>query len=214
MVQPEDAPAQIVNGQVVNFDEAATTRPVVDATLRVIARFGLAKLTLEDVAKEAGISRATLYRRFSGKAALLEAVVASEAERLHQGIDEALADVSTLPDALEASAAFGAREFAGHPALQFLLAHEPGAVLPALCFDGAERLLAAVAACLEPHLGRFLPALQARRTGEWLGRVVLSYGCTPPLDGQRLNPEAAVRAAVRDFVVPAVNAQLEVSDAC
>ena len=59
-------------------------------------------------------------------------------------------------------------------------------MLPALCFDGAERLLAAVAVCLEPHLGRFMPALQARRTGEWLGRVVLSYGCTLPLGGERI----------------------------
>ena len=192
--------------------QAESDAPVVDATLRVIARFGLAKLTLEDVAKEARISRATLYRRFPGKAALLEAVVASEADRLRRGIDGALADVSTLPDALAASAAFGAREFAGHPALQFLLAHEPGAVLPALCFDGAERLLDAVAACIEPHLCRFMPRLQARRTGEWLGRIVLSYSCTPFAGCERTDPRETVLAVVREFVIPAVN--VEVSDAC
>jgi AcrR family transcriptional regulator len=194
------------------LEDPAGTRLVVDAALRVVARIGVAKLTLEDVAREAGISRATLYRRFPGKPALLEAVVASEADRLRRGIDEALADVSTLPDALMASAAFGAREFAGHPALQFLLAHEPGAVLPALCFDGAERVLSAMAGCIEGHLCRFLPRLQARRTGEWLGRIVLSYGCTPPLESPGGSAEATVLAVVRDFVVPALSA--EVPDAC
>lgn len=198
-------------------ESAAPATAVVEATLRVLARFGLAKLTLEDVAKEAGISRATLYRRFSGRAALLEAVVGAEADRLRRGLDEAMADVSSLAEALETSAAFGARELTGHPALQFLLRHEPGAVLPALCFDGAERVLAAIAACIEPHLCRFMPRLQARRTGEWLGRIVLSYGSTPALSiSGKADPEAAVQAVIRTFVVPAVtaNENLEVPNAC
>ena len=41
--------------------------------------------------------------------------------------------------------------------------------------------------------------LEARRTGEWLVRIVLSYGLAPP-PGPR---EAAVLQVVRDFVIPA-----------
>jgi hypothetical protein len=55
---------------------------------------------------------------------------------------------------------------------------------------------------VSPHLCRFLPPLQARRVGEWLGRIVLSYGCTPPPGGAPEGAEAAVDAAVREFVVP------------
>jgi len=177
---------------------------IVEGALRVIARYGLSKLTVDDVAREAGCSRATLYRYFSGKSSLLQAVLASETARLSNGLDAALADVTSLPEAMAAAAAYGAREFAGHEALQFLLAHEPGAVLPHLCFGPGDRLLGTLASTVVPHLCRFLAPLEARRVGEWLGRIVLSYGLTPPLGAPGRGAEATVGAVVRDFVVPAV----------
>ena len=177
---------------------------IADAALRLVGRYGLAKLTLDDVAREAGCSRATLYRHYPGKQALLAAVVATETSRLRAGLDEVLADVTTLEEALAAAAGFGAREFAGHAALQFLLAHEPGSVLPHLCFAGADQLLALVSEAVASHLGRFLPSLQARRVGEWLARIVLSYGCTPPAHLPGTGGEAAVLQVVSDFVAPAV----------
>src|SRR6266851_644407 len=65
---------------------------MVDATLRCIARWGVAKTTLDDVAREAGCSRATVYRLFpGGKDGLLDAVARTETERffacLADGID-------------------------------------------------------------------------------------------------------------------------------
>src|SRR3989454_2717163 len=175
----------------------ALPRRIVEGALRVIGRFGLAKLTLDDVAKEAGCSRATLYRYFPGKGALLRAVLDSETARLRHGLDTALADVATLPEAMAAAAAYGAREFAGHEALQFLLAHEPGAVLPYLCFGAGDRLLGTLAEAVVPHPCRFLPPLEARRVAEWLGRIVLSYALTPPLGPRSRDAEAAVSAVVR-----------------
>src|SRR3954471_5915001 len=98
---------------------------VVDGALRAIARYGLTKLTVDDVAREAGISRATLYRYFPGRGAVLSAVIAAETERLQQGLDEALGEVTPLAGALTAVAGYGARAFAGHEALQYLLSTEP-----------------------------------------------------------------------------------------
>src|SRR5687768_7119131 len=175
------------------------TAKVVDGALRAIARFGLSKLTVDDVAREAGISRATLYRYFPGRGAVLAAVIETETERLRQGLDEALADVSTLAEALTAVAGFGSRAFADHAALQHLLATEPGAVLPHLCFAGADNLLAVAADRIGPHLCRFMGPLEARRTGEWLARIVLSYGLAPPPEPA----ETAVLGVVREFVIPA-----------
>ncbi|HEY4408460.1 MAG TPA: TetR/AcrR family transcriptional regulator [Acidimicrobiia bacterium] len=171
---------------------------VVDGALRAIARFGLAKLTVDDVAREAGISRATLYRYFPGRGAVLGAVVRSEADRLRHGLDAALGEATTLAEALEAVASFGAGAFAGHEALQHLLATEPGAVLPHLCFHGADTLLGVCADRIAPHLCRFMGPLEARRTGEWLARIVLSYGLAPPPDGAL---EGAVLGVVREFVI-------------
>src|ERR1044071_7941288 len=96
------------------------TAKVVGGALRAIARFGLTKLTVDDVAREAGISRATLYRYFPGRGAVLAAVVESETARLQRGLDEALAATTSLSEALAAVAGFGARAFVGHGALQHL----------------------------------------------------------------------------------------------
>ncbi len=175
------------------------TARVVDGALRAIARFGLAKLTVDDVAREAGISRATLYRYFPGRGAVLAAVVRSETERLQRGLDEALGGATTLAEALTAVAGYGARAFAGHEVLQHLLATEPGAVLPHLCFTGADSLLRVAAERIAPHLCRFMGPLEARRTGEWLARIVLSYGLAPPPGPA----EGAVLAVVSEFVIPA-----------
>jgi AcrR family transcriptional regulator len=175
------------------------TAKVVDGALRAIARFGLTKLTVDDVAREAGISRATLYRYFPGRGAVLAAVVKAETERLQRGLDEALGETTTIAEALAALAGFGARAFADHAALQHLLATEPGTVLPHLCFTGADSLLGVAADRIAPHLCRFMGPLEARRTGEWLARIVLSYGLAPPAGPS----EAAVLSVVREFVIPA-----------
>src|SRR2546423_14214810 len=146
------------------------TAKVVGGALRAIARFGLTKLTVDDVAREAGISRATLYRYFPGRGAVLGAVVRSEADRLRAGLDGALGETTTLAQALEAVARFGAGAFVGHEALQHLLATEPGAVLPHPCFNGADTPLGFFADRIAPHLCRFMGPLEARGTGAWLGR--------------------------------------------
>lgn len=169
---------------------------LIAATLRLVSRYGLAKLTLDEVAREAGCSRATLYRHFPHKGALLAAVVESETARLQAGLDDALAGVTSLAEALAAVGAYGARVFAGHGALQYLLVHEPEAVLPYLCFTPGSGLLRALSAQVAPHLCRFLPPLEAGRVGEWLARIVLSYGCTP-VPGR--DGETAVGEALSQF---------------
>ncbi|MEA2588672.1 MAG: hypothetical protein QOH66_1599, partial [Actinomycetota bacterium] len=57
----------------VGTDRVATQEQrVIDAALRCIARWGIAKTTLDDIAREASCSRATIYRLFpGGKDALL-----------------------------------------------------------------------------------------------------------------------------------------------
>lgn len=170
---------------------------IVAAALRCLARFGLGKLTLDDVAREAGCSRATLYRYFPNKAVLLSTVVTSETVRLRRGLDEAVAGAATLEEVVTAATAYGARELSGHQALQSLLVVEPEAILPHVCFAGADRLLATLADALAPHLGRFLAPSDAVRVGEWIGRVFLSYGFEAPCAG-----EADIVALVRDFVLP------------
>jgi AcrR family transcriptional regulator len=59
-------------------DEQAT-RAILDAAQRQLDDDGFGRMSLESVAAEAGVSRATVYRRFDGKADLVTAAVAERA---------------------------------------------------------------------------------------------------------------------------------------
>src|ERR1700737_1793114 len=83
---------------------------VIDATLRCIARFGVGKTTLDDVAGEAGCSRATVYRLFpGGKDRLLEAVVVHETARFATGLTDALSGICDVEELIVAGVEFAAR---------------------------------------------------------------------------------------------------------
>jgi AcrR family transcriptional regulator len=177
---------------------------IADAALRCIARWGVAKTTLEDVAREAGSSRATVYRTYpGGKEALFAALADRELRRLETSVVAALATAADLEDALVAAISTVARHLEGHAAFQFLLAHEPGLVLPHLAFHGADALLARVRAfgapLLASHLGGDLD--EAAVAAEWVARIVLSY-TSCPAPGVRLTDDASVRTLVRAFVLP------------
>ena len=78
------------------FPEGGIEARAVTATLASIARAGLTKTTIDDIAHEAGCGRATLYRYFGSRSNLIELAVRSEL----------LAGVLT-PEALQVSTGTG-----------------------------------------------------------------------------------------------------------
>src|SRR5687767_1508247 len=73
---------------------------IVDALLDCVGRGGIAKTTAEDIARAAGISRATLYRVFpGGKEVVLEAVVHRETASFLTTIAARLEAADSLEDA-------------------------------------------------------------------------------------------------------------------
>lgn len=175
---------------------------VIDAALRCIGRWGIAKTTLDDVAREASCSRATIYRLFpGGKESLLEATAAVEIARFFTALGRRLDEAAELEDMLVAGIAFAARSLAGHQALQFVLAYEPEVVLPRVAFNHADRVLAVVTEFAAPHLARFVGPEEAPRAAEWVARIVLSYTLSPA-PGVDVRDEESVRRLVRAFVLP------------
>ena len=67
---------------------SATADRIVDATERLLARFGYDKTTVDDIATEAGVSKRTIYLHFAGKEdvalASIDRVVGRVTERLQQ----------------------------------------------------------------------------------------------------------------------------------
>ena len=179
----------------------STSARLLDATLVCIARVGVSKTTLDDVAREAGCSRATLYRYFPGKPALLHALVTREAAVLERELQTVAAEAESLEDAAVAIVLRTADWLAGHPALQFVMTAEPDLLLPHLAFDGADRVLAAGARVVAPALAPFVGPAASERAGEWLARMILSYVCSPTELVDLADP-LSVRRLVADFVAP------------
>lgn len=68
----------------------ATTPAILDAALVEFDRHGIRKVALDDVARRAGVSRTTIYRRFANRDDLIAAVMDRENARLFADIAEEL----------------------------------------------------------------------------------------------------------------------------
>ena len=68
-----------------------TRERILTAAAAMLARFGLAKLTLEDVARAAGMTRQSIYRYFSGKDDLILELFIAELEQSHYPVLRGLA---------------------------------------------------------------------------------------------------------------------------
>lgn len=181
-----------------------TAARIVEAALSSIAEYGVAKTTLEDIAREAGCSRATVYRYFPGKQTLLDGTVESEVRRLAAALDDATRPAGTLEDVVVALLHRAGLEFDDHAALRHVLAVEPELVLTHVVFDEGNRALAVGAALVTPHLARFLPADAAVRAGEWLCRLAITYLFSPS-EHVSLTDENSVRRLVRTYVLPGLD---------
>ena len=75
---------------------------ILDAAIKVIARKGLEKATMEQVAEEAGISKATIYLYFRSKDELYFHCVADRFERILSELKDAVAGIDDPIKRLEA----------------------------------------------------------------------------------------------------------------
>jgi len=181
-----------------------TAARIVDAALTCFTHYGLSKTTVEDVAAEAGCSRATLYRYFPGKQALIDGVVHAEVRRVAADLDAVLTGAESLEDLVVETLCVLGHEFTSHDALQRVLEIEPEVVLPHVAFDGAGRVVATASIMLAPYLVRFVEPAHVARVGEWIGRIALTYLFCPSEHVSLTDPDS-IRRLVRDFVLPGID---------
>ena len=119
-----------VVGEDALFDRVAA------AALDEFAEHGIRRTSMEDVARRAGVSRMTVFRRFASKQRLVEIVIAREVHRGMQELDLLWEGAETLEDRLVAGFEFAGRYVRGHPLFDRLLRSEPEVLLPPLTLDG------------------------------------------------------------------------------
>ncbi len=193
---PHDAIAAVTPG-------GELERSICEAAVRLVGRWGVRKTTIADVAKEAGCSRATIYRAFPhGKAQLLLAAGALELSALLDVMAELADSAGDTESVLVRLISTAARSLESHEAFQFLMHHEPELLLPFLGWAQQNRLYQHIAAVVGPHLEPFVGE-RAGWAAEWAGRTVLSYLFNPSAEVD-LTDEVDVRRIVRHFMLPAL----------
>jgi len=154
---------------------------ILQSTYDCIARWGSKRTSIEDAAREAGVSRATIYRYFpGGREELLNAVVSWEYGRFFERLYEQVSTATTLEEVLERGLPFAHRAIEHHEVLQMVLRTEPELLEPtfsAVTSTTNELVAAFLTPYLEHH--ELAEGVVVAEAADYLARMVLSYMSSP-----------------------------------
>lgn len=185
-------------------DPSSSRERMLDAAESCLQRFGLAKTTVEDVARASGLSRTTVYRQFGSRDALLLALAARDAERVASQAELYLQRFEDVGSWIVEGMLFCLQEIPKRPVLaQFLAPQELGAASRMLLTS--DRMLAIGSEILHPMFeparreGLLHEELELDSLMEWVLRILMSYLAVPPS-----RSEEDLRRLFRGMLLPAV----------
>jgi AcrR family transcriptional regulator len=182
-------------------DIDAVGESIVDAALEEFLAYGLRRTNVDVVARRAGVSRATLYRRFDGKDGLVQAVLVRESRRFFAGIADAVRDLASPRERLVEGFVVGVRFAREDRLLNRLLASDADALLPYLTTNGA----LVVAAARDFLVLQAPDAPVADRTPAGVAEVFVRLAISFTLQPQSaipLDSDDEVRAFARAYLAP------------
>lgn len=179
---------------------------LLDGAEECLKRFGLSKTTAEDIARAAGLSRATVYRQFGTRDAIVAAVTTREAERCASAAIDALRRFDDIGDWIVEGFLFCLREIPQRPLLAQL--GGPGELVAASRIVlGSARMRTIGADLLRPMLeaarreGRLVDDFDLDEFSEWVLRALMSYlAVRSPVH----RDEDALRPMLRRMLLPAI----------
>jgi AcrR family transcriptional regulator len=175
--------------------------PYLDAAAQCLARHGVGRTSVHDVARELGVSRATVYRQVGTMDRLGALLFAREVHRLLQALPAQVAGLSGV-DAVVRMAALVCDAARQHPVLRKVLADEPE-IAGSYLTMGLPALIERVRPVLVPLLeagaaAGELVAADAEVLADWLVRLVSSSVLVAP----PVEPERWFDAVLRPVLTP------------
>lgn len=170
---------------------------MLDAAKRCCEQWGIQKVTIDDIARESGVSRATLYRLFpGGKDVLFEALRLRERAEFFDALAAEVADVDDFEELVVRLVVTATRELRADEHLALMLASEPGETLVELTAEGMPRIIETANDYLGPLLKPHLDPEVASPLIDLLVRITLSYFLAPSQHVD-LGDTASARAFLR-----------------
>ncbi|MCH9729434.1 MAG: TetR/AcrR family transcriptional regulator [Actinomycetia bacterium] len=110
-------------------DPEQVTEHILDAAVVEFERHGFRRVALDDVARRAGVSRTTIYRRFANKDELVGAVIERENVKLFADISAELKAAGPQSNYYVEAFTVSIVKFRRHRVLHQMITDEPGLVL-------------------------------------------------------------------------------------
>jgi len=186
------------------------TQPVrerlLDAAEGCLEQFGSEKTSMEDVARAAGMSRATVYRYFENREALLLGVASRQASALAAEAINYLAQFNTISDWLVEGLLFTLREIPNRPVFASLVTSLDSRASSSLWL-GSSALVEIGINVLQPIFsnakaqGLLRDDVDPAMLVEWLLRMLWTYLNAP---SQVATDEEGMRKLFRMMLIPAV----------
>lgn len=190
-------------------DPAAKTEDVgeriIEAAVEQISDFGVRRFTVDELAKRVGLSRVTIYRHFSSKDKVLDAVVFYELRKFMDEIERVVDEYDSLEEKAVEGFVYALSSLRTHTLLQRLLRTEPELFLPLLTTQGTPIIEAgrefiagfARGAANDGTLGIDNDKLAI--LSELLARLIVSVVLTPE-SAMKLRTEMEIRAFADEYV--------------
>jgi AcrR family transcriptional regulator len=183
-----------------------TRENILDAALYCYQEQGINDTAMEDVARQAGVGRATLYRHFSNQEALLMEVMTRNVEQLQQVMASSLKS-STKPEEYFVEAALAIIRECHERSLTAFLFGDEAAITAINKITFSPAMIAMGDNLIDPFYQR------AKKEGilrdwvtkallqEWTSRLLLSFLANP---SPHLNTENKMRRFFYDAVMPSI----------
>lgn len=150
---------------------------ILESTVTCLGRFGIAKTTVDDAAREAGVARATVYRHFpDGRDQLIAESITWAVGRFFHELFDAVAEETDLAVLLEHALFHAHRAVGEHEVLQKVVETEPERLMPQLS-QSAPMVQEAVRGFLAERLEaeHLRDGIDVDGAADWLSRMGLSF---------------------------------------
>ncbi len=193
-----------------------TADRILDGAQRALGCKGVRSTSMEDVARESGVTRMTVYRHFASREELMQALTNREMGRYYVGmlargeLVEQAAGPGENPvlQILVESIQYSIRHFGEHPIVMAMLERDADLILPFLT-TRADVILGPAIAALAPDYDRWrergwIGPLPSDRLAEWVMRLVMSWLIQPSPVIDAHDPDT-IRQLVETFIWPVLD---------